>query len=300
MWFRNLRIFRFPADGSVDSSRLNELLSAHPLKRCGGFDMISRGWVYPRVEGEFVHAVNRQWLLALGVEQKLLPATVIRQVALERATQVESEQNRKVGRKELRDLREQVTDELLPKAFTCRRTTWGWIDPVHGWLVIDAGADARADEFMESLSPLIDAGALRLLQTQVSPGAAMTEWLATGDAPAGFSIDRDLELKASAGGDAAIRYVRHDLEGKEIQAHIGAGKIVTRLGLTWNDKVSFVLNDRLQIKRLAFLDILKEAAEQEAQDADEQFDVDFALMAGELAQMFRDLVAALGGELKPA
>ena len=299
MWFRNLRIFRLPTDWSMDPARFNELLAAHPLKRCGGFDMISRGWVYPRVEGEFVHAVNRQWLLALGIEQKLLPATVVRQVALERAAQIEAEQNRKVGRKELRDLRDQVTDELLPKAFTRRRTTWGWLDPVNGWLVVDAGSDARSDEFMECLAPLIEGAALRPLQTQVSPGTAMTGWLAEHDAPAGFTIDRDLELKSSAGGDSAIRYVRHDLEGKEISAHIGAGKIVTRVALTWSDKVSFLLTDKMQIKRLGFLDVLREQAEQDSEDADQQFDTDFALMAGELALMFRDLVAALGGELKP-
>jgi recombination associated protein RdgC len=55
----------------------------------------------------------------------------------------------------------------------------------------------------------------------------------------------------------------------------------------------------LQLKRLGFLDILREQTEREAQDADEQFDVDFVLMAGELAQLLRDLVASLGGELKP-
>jgi recombination associated protein RdgC len=245
-----------------------------------------------------VYSVNRQWLLALGVEQKLLPTTVVRQVALDRATQIEAEQGRKVGRKELRELRDRVTDELLPKAFTQRRTTWGWIDPINGWLVVDAGSDARSDEFMESITPLIEAEVLRPLQTQVSPGTAMTNWLSAAEAPAGFSIDRDLELK-SVGGEAAIRYVRHALEGKEIQDHIGAGKIATRLGMTWNDKISFVLTDKLQLKRLGFLDILKEEAEQDAQNADEQFDVDFALMAGELALLFRDLVAALGGELKP-
>jgi len=300
MWFRNLRIYRLAPDAGTDPAALDDLLAKHPLKRCGGFDMISRGWVYPRLDGEFVHSVNRQWLLALGVEQKLLPATVIRQEALERAAKIEAEQNRKVGRKELRDLRDQVTDEFMPKAFTRRRTTWGWIDPAGGWLVIDAGSDARADEFIEALAPLLDGQPLRPLQTQVSPGSAMTGWLAEGDAPAGFTIDRDLELKSAAGGESAIRYVRHDLEGKEIPAHIGAGKIVSRLGLTWQDKISFVLTDKLQVKRLAFLDILREAAEQSAQDADEQFDVDFALMAGETAHMLADLVTALGGELKPA
>ncbi|MBI4985776.1 MAG: recombination-associated protein RdgC [Rhodocyclales bacterium] len=298
MWFRNLRIFRLSADWNKDLNQFAAALAKLPLNRCGGFDMQSRGWVYPK-DGEFVHVVNGQWLLALGVEQKLLPASVIRQVTQERAAQIEADQARKVGRKEMRDLRDGVTLELLPKAFTCRRTTWAWIDPAHDWLVIDAGADAKADEFLDVLLKSVGDVHVRPLQTQVSPSSAMTEWLAAGDSPAGFSIDDDLELRTAASGESAIRYVRHALEGKEIQAHIANGKIATKLAVTWNDRVSFVLNDKLQLKRLTFLDILKEEAEQSAQDADEQFDVDFALMAGELGRMFDDLLLALGGEAKP-
>jgi recombination associated protein RdgC len=128
----------------------------------------------------------------------------------------------------------------------------------------------------------------------------MTDWLASGEAPAGFSIDDQLELRATTAGQSAIRYVKHALEGEEIRQHIANGKLATRLALTWSDKVSFVLTDKLQIKRLGFLDILKEEAEQSAQEADEQFDIDFALMAGELNQMFGDLLIALGGEMTPA
>lgn len=299
MWFRNLRLYRLPHDWRMDAAALEKLLAAQPLARCGSLDMASRGWVYPREEGRFLHIVNRQWLLALGIEQKLLPTTVIRQVAAERAAAIEAEQDRKVGRKEMRDLRERVCEELMPRAFTQRRTTWCWIDPVHGWLVVDAGSDARADEFMEALQRCVSGIALRPLQTQVSPTAAMTDWLAAGEAPAGFTIDEDLELRATSDGQAAIRYVRHALEGSEIRKHISAGKIATRLGLTWNDRISFVLTDKLQIKRLAFLDILKEEAEQNADTADEQFDVDFTLMAGELARLLDELAVALGGELKP-
>lgn len=298
MWFRNLRLYRLSPESLGTSQQLNETLGKRPLTRCGGLDMITRGWVFPRRD-EFVHTVNRQWLLALGVEQKLLPATVVRQVTQERAVEIEAEQNRKVGRKELRDLREQVTLELLPRAFTRRRTTWAWIDPVNGWLVIDAGSDARADELLETLLQTVGDLGLRPLQTQVSPTTAMTDWLAGNEAPAGFSIDDQLELRATAAGQSAIRYVKHALEGEEIRQHIARGKVATRLALTWSDKVSFVLTDTLQIKRLGFLDILKEAAEQSAQEADEQFDIDFALMAGELQQMFTDLLLALGGELKP-
>jgi recombination associated protein RdgC len=282
----------------MDAPRLNDLLGGQPLARCGSFDMQSRGWVYPRHEGDFIHAVNRQWLVALGVEQKLLPASVVRQTAQDRATQIEADQGRKVGRKELRELRERVAEELLPKAFSQRRTTWGWIDPVHGWAVADAGSDARADEFVETLVRAVDDLPLRPLQTQISPTSAMTDWLAAGEPPAGFSFERDLELKPAGEGSAAIRYVHHDLDGEEIRRHIAAGKVVTKLGLTWNDRITFVLNDKLQIKRLGFLDVLKEQ-EQSADNADEQFDLDFALMAGELARLFDDLVGALGGELKP-
>jgi recombination associated protein RdgC len=299
MWFRNLRLYRLPSNWDIDAGQFGELLAGQPLARCGSYDLVSRGWVYPHNDGEFVHAVNRQWLLALGVEEKLLPATVVRQVAQERAAAIEAEQGRKVGRKELRDLRERVSEELLPKAFTRRRTTWGWIDPVHGWLAVDAGSDARADEFLDILLRSVGDMPLRPLHTAVSPSSAMTGWLAAGDAPAAFTVDRDLELRAAAAEQAAIRYVRHALEGKEIREHIADGKVATKLGMTWNDRVSFVLTDKLHIKRLAFLDILKEEAEQSAQDAEEQFDVDFALMAGELARMLDDLVIALGGEAKP-
>ena len=300
MWFRNLRLYRLPHDWNMDAAGLEKLLAAQPLTRCGSLDMFSRGWVYPQQEGAFVHSVNRQWLLALGVEQKLLPATVIRQAAAERAAKIEAEQDRKVGRKELRDLRERVTEELMPRAFTQRRSSWCWIDPINGWLVVDAGSDARVDEFMETLQRSVSGLALRPLQTQLSPASAMTDWLAAGEPPAGFSIDQDLELRATSEGQAAIRYVRHALEGGEIRKHIASGKIATRLGLTWNDRISFVLTEKLQIKRLAFLDILKEEAEQNADTADEQFDVDFTLMAGELARLLADLVPALGGELKPS
>lgn len=300
MWFRNLRIYRLPQDWDLDLAGLGAALAKQPLTRCGNFDMVSHGWVYPCQDGEFVHAVNRQWLIALGVEHKLLPTSVVRQAALERAAQIEAEQGRSVGRKELRELRERVTEEFLPRAFSSRRTTWCWIDPVGGWLVIDAGSDARAEEFLEVLQKSVDGIALRPLQTEVSPASAMTDWLAAGDPPAGFSIDQDLELRSAGEGQAAIRYVHHALEGEEIRAHVASGKIATRLGLTWNDRVSFMLTEKLQLRRLGFLDILKNEADQEGQSAAEQFDTDFALMTGELTRLMADLAVALGGELKPA
>ncbi len=301
MWFRNLRLYRFPTTHKLELAEFEAMLAKRPLARCGSFEMVSRGWVFPHQDGTFVHAVNRQWLVALGVEQKLLPASVIRQTAQERAAEIESTQGRKVGRKEMRDLVERVAEELMPKAFSQRRTAWAWIDPNAGWLVLDAGSDARADEFMETLMDCTSGSGLapRPLQTQVSAMSAMTEWLAANDAPAGFTLDSDLELRSASESQSAIRYVRHDIDGPEIAAHITAGKLVTKLGMTWNDRISFVLTDKLHLKRLAFLDILREQSAQEIESGTEQLDADFTLMAGELSALFNDLLIALGGEQKP-
>ena len=297
MWFKNLQIYRLPADWAVDVARLDEQLAGHALPGCGNMDMQSLGWVPPRDDERFVYVLNRQLLLAFGVEQKLLPAAVVNQFAKDRAAEISEREGRPVGRKELRELKERITDELLPRAFVRRRVAWAWVDPVHGWLVVDAAAKTKAEELLGHLIKSVDELPAKLLKTQMSPGAAMTTWLAENDAPAGFTLDRDLELRAPGDERATVRYVRHALEGEEIREHIAEGKSATRLGMTWNDRISFVLTEDMQIKRLAFLDILKEESEGQAETDEERFDIDFALMTGELAKLLEALVDALGGEM---
>jgi len=189
-----------------------------------------------------------------------------------------------------------VTDELLPRALSRRRTTRAWLDPANGWLTLDMGAEAKADEFMEFLRRSHDRlPTIVRLDTQSSPGGMMTRWVETGDAPEGFTIDRDLELQAADDSKSVVRYSNHSLDGKDIQAHIRNGKSATKLGMTWQDRISFVLTDQMQVKRVSFLDVLKNEAGEEDQDPDEKFDIDFALMTGELAKCIGDLVEALGG-----
>ena len=295
MWFKNLQVYRLPKRWADSPDALEAQLSSNTLHPCSACELQSIGWVAPREGGTFVHSVNRQWLLALGAEQKLLPTSVVKQFANDKAKQIEENEGRRVGRKEMRDLREAITLELLPRAFVRRRTTFGWIDPVNGWLVIDAASPAKAEEFLEHLHKSVDQFPVKLLQVNQSPSSAMTGWVAEGEAPSHFSIDQDLELRSAE--KATVRYVKHTLEGEEIRHHIADGKVVTRLAMTWGDKISFILNENLQIKRLGFLDILKEEGDSQAENEDERFDIDFTLMTGELAHLLDDLIEALGGEL---
>ncbi|EOA06897.1 recombination associated protein [Herbaspirillum frisingense GSF30] len=298
MWFKNLQIYRLPAPWAINADELESHLAPQAFTACSSLDMQSQGWVPPRNNEKLVHVVNRQLLLKLDTEKKLLPSTVINQVTKARAAELEEQQGFPPGRKQTKELKEQVTDELLPRAFSIVRSTWVWIDPVNGWLLVDAGSPSKAEEVLKLLFKAIPKFPLETLRTVMSPGAAMTDWLVSDEAPNGFTVDQDTELRSTAESKATVRYVRHALEAEDIRRHIEAGKQCTRLALTWADKVSFVLTENLSVKRIAPLDVLKEDSEIAGKNDDERFDGDFMLMSGELAKLLAALVDALGGQLK--
>lgn len=297
MWFRNLQLYRLPPGLKLDVADLSARLAAHPLTPCGGLERQRLGWRPLRGEDDYVYSQGGQILIALGIEEKLLPASVVRQVADEKAAEVEAREGYRPGSKRRREIREQVEDELLPRAFSKRSTIFAWLDPVNGWLAVDAASATRAEALVKLLGESAPDVSIKLPHTRFSPGVAMTGWLAEGEAPSGFGIDRDCELRLPGEDRATVRYVRHGLDGEEIGEHIAAGKQATRLGLTWADRVAFVLTDKLEIKRLQFLDILKEQGEQ-AEDAEAMFQIEFALMTGELARLLAGLLEALGGEVE--
>jgi recombination associated protein RdgC len=298
MWFKNLQIYRLPAPWKITPDQLAAAIAPQAFTPCSSLELLSQGWVSPRNNGLFVHTVNRQMVILLGTEKKLLPASVINQVTKARAAEIEEQQGFAPGRKQMRELKENVTDELLPRAFSIQSSTWVWIDPVNGWLVIDAGSTGKAEEVLKLLIKAIDKFPLETLRTVLSPATAMTGWLSSDEAPSGFTVDQDTELRSTGEGKATVRYVRHALEADDVRRHIESGKQCTRLAMTWNDKISFVLTENLSIKRIAPLDVLKEDADGTSKNDDERFDSDMMLMTGELHKLLTALIDALGGQLK--
>lgn len=296
MFFKNLCLLRLPAGFDLSAADLESRLEARPLTPCGHFDMLTRGWVPVGPTARFLHTIGAHQIIALGVEQKLLPATVIRQVAADRAVELAAQQGYPVGRKQLRELKLRVTEELRARALVKRRITHAWLDRENGWLIVDAAGMARAEELVETLRETLGSFAATLPDTTRSPRVAMGAWLTTGEVGAHIGIDDDLELQAADGSRATIRHARHAFDRTQVRQHLAGGFVPTRLGLTWNGRISFVLTDKLQVKRVEFLEM--QAAREDAKDVDpqEQFDIDFAVMSGELSKLLGDLLAALGGE----
>jgi recombination associated protein RdgC len=294
MWFRNLQILRFDPAATLEGDAFSQQLRTEGFQPCTSLARESRGWIPPRGDDRLVCAMHGQWLVALGVEQKLLPASVVRQTVEARAAELERRMGVKPGRKRLRELKDEVTDELLPRAFSRYRTTFAWIDPEHGWLVIDAASPKKSGEFLEVLRKSLDEFPFAPLETKRAPAAAMTEWLTAGDAPPGFSIDRDCELQSPLEERATVRYANHVLtETAEIRNHIAAGKAPTKLALTWRDRVSFVLTDKLEVKRVKLVDVATTENDGEADNAEERFEADFVLMTGLLDRFLSELAEAI-------
>ena len=295
--FKNLILYRIGADWSATVAHVEASLAKAAFIECGATQPVSFGWTWPRgiAHGPFIEAVVGQWLLTLMVEQKVLPSAVVKRRTDEMARRIEQSTGRKPGKKQTKELKDEALLELLPQAFTKQSSVNVWLNPPQRLLVVDASSAARADEVVSQLVKALPGLSLTLLQTAQSASAAMSEWLVGGEPPAGFTVDRECELKSADEMKSVVRYSRHALDIDEVRQHIGAGKLPTRLALTWQGRVSFVLSDTLQIRKLAFLDGVFEG-QSAGKAGEDRFDADVAIATGELNQLIPDLMQALGGE----
>ena len=295
--FKNLCVYRLGEQELPAFAQLEAALQSQRFVPCGLTQMQSLGWVPPRGEAHapLLESVQGQWLMRLQAEQRLVPSTVVQERAQEIADRMEAQTGRAPGKRQRKEIKEQALLELLPMAFTRNRQTWVWLSPRDRWLVVDASSPARADEVINVLTQALAGVALTLLHTQLSPAQAMSTWLATAEPPAGFVLDRECELKAADENRAVVRYARHALDTADVQQHVREGKVPTRLALTWQARVSFVLTESLQLKKLAFLDT-DAAMSQGKHGAADEWDADVVLTTGELLPLLADLTLALGGE----
>lgn len=294
--FKNLIVYRIASGWSMDITQVEEALAKTPFLECGATQAKSSGWVPPRGEenGALAESVGGQWILRLMTETKSVPGSVLARRVKEKADRIEKETGRKPGKKESKELKDEAMLDLLPMAFAKQASTWVWIDPRSLTLALDTSSQGRADEVVSLLVDALQGLSVSLINTQTSPQAAMAHWLKEQEPPVGFTVDRECELKSAGESKAVVKYGRHPLDIAEVQAHIDAGKLPTRLAMTWDDRVSFMLTEGMQIKKLEFLDTVFDG---KADDGG--FDTDVAIATGELCRLLPDLYAALGDEVVP-
>lgn len=295
MWFRNIQFYRFEQPFTMGGNALNDALEKHRARGCGQMELACEGWAMPLgLEGQsLVHETDGRLMFCLRREDKVLPASLVRELLEARAFEIEQQAGRPVGRKERMELKDQLMQELLPRALVKASHTWAYIDAKGGWLVVNAASSKKAEELIMLLRKSLGTLNVVLPQTGTSPEAAMTQWIMDdASLPEGFALEDECELRAVGEVTSTVRCKYVDVASSEVRAHVLAGKRVHKMGMGWQEKLSFVLHDDTSIRRIRYDSELVEQADADG-DAAAQFDADFAIMGAELGMLIPQLLAAL-------
>lgn len=299
MWFKNLAVYRFTEPFTLDANTLEQKLQQQPFRPCGSQDEFSFGWSAPlgRASDALVHANNGFLMLCGKKEEKVVPASVINEMLQERISEIEEREARKLPAKERSRIKDELIFELLPRAFSFSRKTYAYIDSQGGWLVVDAASAKKAEDMLSQLRKCLGSLPIVPLTATAKPASVMTQWLTDNISPKDIAIEDECELRSPEEEGSIIRCKRHDLALPEIKNHLDSGKQVIKLAMNWAERISFVLDESLAVKRLKFLDLIQEqAADIEAFDEVEQFDADFSIMTAELAQFLPRLLELFTAE----
>lgn len=297
MWFKNIHLYRFEEPFTRTGQQLHAALEKRAARACGQMELSCEGWAKPLgLAGQMlVHETDGRLMFCLRREDKVLPASVVREALESKVFRIEQEEGRAVGRKEKMDIKDQIIQEVLPRALVRASHTYAYIDPKNGWLVVNAASAKKADELTTLLRKTLDTLNVVLPQTDLAPDSAMTQWLMDDTSlPEGFTVEDACEMHAAGESDGVIRCRHIEVASEEVRAHVRAGHKVRKLAMNWQEKISFVLHEDLSVRSMRFDAALLDEADEAGDDEAARFDADFAIMGAELAQFIPQLLGALG------
>jgi recombination associated protein RdgC len=301
MWFKNLSVFRLTETFTLTPEELEQKLEPLSFRPCGSHEEFTFGWASPlgKVAQQLVHNTNGFMMVCVKKEERVLPSAVVNELVQEKISEKEEQQGRKLSKKERTEVKEELIFDLLPKAFTFSRKIYAYIDPKGGWLIVDAASAKSAEDLLSLLRKSLGSLPAVPLNTLEKPTAIMTQWLLDNKAPDDITIEDECELRSPEEAGGIIRCKRHDLALPEIKNHLDTGKEVIKLAVSWADRLSFIIDENLSVKRLRFLDLIQDqVADIETDDEAAQFDLDFSIMSAELANLLPRLIEVFGGENK--
>lgn len=303
MWFKNLIVFQFEETPDFDPQELESALQKFAFKPCGPQQPESLGWAPPmgNLSDQLCHAGSGMLLMSARREERLLPAAVLREAVSDKVLEIEKAEQRKVGRKQKLEIRDQLQFEMMPRAFTRSSRIQGLLLPQLNLLVVDAASRKKAEQWVSLLRQSIGSLPVKPVTPRQSLPGLFTRWLGgTKALPKQIVLGEECDLQSKEEQGAMVRLRRQHLDGDEVTVHTRAGKVATRLAIEWNQSLSFVLTEDAEIKRLRFADTLVEQVEADGvNDEAAEFDARFALMGLELSRFLPALWKALGGLVEP-
>lgn len=291
MWFRNLHLYRLSTTFELSPEALADKLAEKRFSPCSRQAEESVGWVSPihRSKDYLVHAADGCILICMRREQKVIPASAVKEALEERVYAIQEEMGRKVYSKEKQSLKEDILSQMLPNAFVRSTHVYAYIDSKRGYLVLNAGSDAIADVVFELLVESIGSfGAIKLVSEE-NPALILNDWLENG-LPEGWELTGDYELKDPK-DERVAKFKDNESENIVLGDLLEDGYWVNKLGIRYKNHLKATILPELQVKSIKFMDeLLAENDDVDGEDELVKFDADFALMTRTLADFIKDII----------
>ncbi len=292
MWFKQIQLFQLkPASYSIEAlTKQIESLSFIP---CFPSTPSSIGWVSPVDEenAPLIRSINGYIMICMQVEEKILPATVIKQELDLKIKKMEALDSRKIRSKEKLSLKDEVIGTLLPRAFSKLSKVYGYIDTKNNWLVLNTVSNKMAEQFISLFK--------KSVTEEVTPfdtekfTTSITPWVKSQQYPSEFGIETACVLQDPEHETRIIRCQHQDLFANPIQALLNDGCDVIQLALSWHDRIKFVITKEFTLRSIQFQDEIREQVkEMEPETKLQRFDADFYIMSELFNLLLNELITA--------
>lgn len=295
MWFKHARLYAITEALENDHGQIEQALSAFKFTPCTSQEALKLGFCFAMHPGtkQYCHQVNDLMVFSIRKQEKLLPSSVVNEELAPKVEAMEQEKGRPLSRKEKQALKEELIQTLLPRAFSKSTVTTAYYDRSTSMLIVDTASASTAEEFLALLRKSFGSLPAMPLLDNHQLNQQMHFWLQGKDLPAGITLGSSAVLKAPDEEGAQAKFINHLLSADEVQSHL-QDKLVSRLQLEQDEKISFTVRDDGCFTGIKFHDLLcNENEEQGWDDTIGRLDADFILMSGQFKQTLTSLLANL-------
>lgn len=258
--FKNILIHKFDPDFSITEESLKEALEQYPLRDCGADELEVYGWLPAFSQGEnLVEEMNKALFFRLGMYLKKLPRKAIITEAEKRARDNNIDI---LNRARFKELEEVITNEFISKTYPEMDSINAYIDLEKNWLIIDASNERKASLVTAILRKSLGSLPVTSYAPQVEMPIVMTDWVRTDSLNDKFQLLDEIdmaELSKDEGGRSRYRGI--PLDSKEIELNLDEGWSVTRVRLSYEDIVTFAIDEDFVLKSVRYLDQFQERLE---------------------------------------
>lgn len=288
MLFKNLTFFRFLPE-VLENHDLESCLTENALQPVGPTSLASHGFVSPFAKDDAAmhHRIGNWILVARACQKRILPKAAVNDEVAKRVRE-RQRAGAAVGKRALRQIKEEVVFEMLPKAFTATTRTFAHIDLKHGFIAVDTTTAKVAEDICTGLRVALGSFPAVPLAPRVDPRTILTGWLESGPS-APWLLGHAAEMKDPVEKGAVAKLQRQDLEAEEALCHLEAGKCVARVEVVWRDRLALTLGEDLVIRKLQGTDLLNEGRDPASGGEAAEIDGQYALLAAELDGLFESL-----------